>query len=267
MMMTLEQTKIKNCWTSLLATDNYIWGIIGLYFSLQKVHTKFPFIPIVTDNVSKETLNLLDEVGIEYRIFPYREFTTEITTDENDEQYHYYNCTINKFYIYSYTDFEKVIFLDGDMIINSNIDFFFHFPDKCCAKYPCDSFSPNVRVRGCYGYLWLVEPNLKMMETIFNDHSNEVDDECILNMYFFWECKMNFNWFPDDIAFFYHDTNKPKYWQIYNLDTIERMKYFIYNNTYYYIINQLNYHHPNISFELGADQDDTTIHLINEGLL
>lgn len=80
--------------------------------------------------------------------------------DVTDENYHYYNCTINKFYIYSYTDFEKVIFLDGDIFVNSNIDFFFKFPNHCCAKYPCDSFSPNVRVRGCNGYLWLIEPDL-----------------------------------------------------------------------------------------------------------
>ena len=257
----------KYCWTTLLATDDYVWGILGLYFSLQKVYSKYPLIPIVTDNISDETLKILDEVGIEYRIFPYKEFTKEITDNINDEVYHYYNCTINKFYIFSYTDFEKIIFLDGDVFVNSNIDFFFNFPNHCCAKYPCDSFSPNVRVRGCYGYLWLVEPDLEMMNEIFTEHMNETDDECILNMYFFWECKNNFNWFPDDIAFFFHDTNKPKYWQIYQLDTIERVKYFIYNNTYYYILNQLYYHHPCVMTEIGTPYEDTTLYLINEGKL
>ena len=45
----------KYCWTTLLATDDYVWGILGLYFSLQKVYSKYPLIPIVTDNISDET--------------------------------------------------------------------------------------------------------------------------------------------------------------------------------------------------------------------
>lgn len=49
-------------YTTLLATDDYVYGVIGLLFSLQEVQSKYPLHIIVTNNISDYTLSLLDEI-------------------------------------------------------------------------------------------------------------------------------------------------------------------------------------------------------------
>ena len=39
--------------TSVLATDDYLGGALGLYYSLQMAESKYPFHLLVTDNVSR----------------------------------------------------------------------------------------------------------------------------------------------------------------------------------------------------------------------
>ena len=78
---------------------------------------------ICTDNLSQDTLSTLTLHNILYKIYP----------DINSNNGHRMKCTINKIHMYDLNDYDKVIFLDADVIVTKNIDNLFEmdFPIAC----------------------------------------------------------------------------------------------------------------------------------------
>ena len=66
-------------YVTLLTNDSYIYGVIMLNGSLQKVKSKYPLTVLVTDQVSKAPRSIMDQLGINY---------IEVSTHSvNDEVY------------------------------------------------------------------------------------------------------------------------------------------------------------------------------------
>ena len=55
---------------ALVATDNYVMGAVGLNYSLQINGCQYPLLVLVTDNCSLETINILQQYKIQYKIVP-----------------------------------------------------------------------------------------------------------------------------------------------------------------------------------------------------
>lgn len=240
----------KYCWTTLLATDNYVWGVIGLHYSLQRVETDYPLIVIATDNLSQETFNLLEKVGIQYKIFPYKEFIMQ------EDTYTHYSCTINKFYAWTFTEYEKVGFIDADVLINLNIDFFFRFPAFCSCQYYYPKINGVNRVQGVYSFIFILNPDESFAERIFEEFKNCLDDEQVLDYFFFANSDYLNHWLPNDISLFFHDLNRDKYWDRYELYHIEKVKYFVRKQLYYYILDRINYSSKYVGLDVGVIYDD-----------
>lgn len=58
----------KYCWATLLGTDEYIDGVIGVYYNLKEVGSKYPLIVLYFQDIKQETLNRLKEANIESRL-------------------------------------------------------------------------------------------------------------------------------------------------------------------------------------------------------
>lgn len=50
----------KYCWTTLLGTDDFVWGVIGLDLSLKKVESDYPLIVMAINSLKDETFKLMD---------------------------------------------------------------------------------------------------------------------------------------------------------------------------------------------------------------
>lgn len=240
----------KYCWTTLLATDDYVWGVIGLHYSLQRVETDYPLIVIATDNLSQETFDILKKANIQYRIFPYKEFIIQ------EDDYTHYSCTINKFYAWTFTEYEKVGFIDADVLINLNIDFFFRFPAFCSCQYYYPKNTGVNRSSGIYSFMFILEPDKQFAEKVFNECRHLMDDESVLDQFFFFNLNYLNHWLPDDIALFFHDMNREKYWDKYELYHIEKVKYFVRKQLYHYILQRINYHSNFVGLDIGVIYDD-----------
>lgn len=151
---------MKYAWVTLLATDNFIQGAILLNNSLKKVNTKYPLFVIATNNLKKETLMLLEEENIPYRIFPYLSFFCD--GDRNMKYWEgkvdqtenvWWNCTFSKIYMFLFTEFEKICFLDADIELIKNCDNYFDFPAPAAFCYP--------NSEGMAGGTIIVEPNIE----------------------------------------------------------------------------------------------------------
>ena len=177
-----------NAYCSLLASDNYLKCIYGLYYSYLQTQSKYPMIILATDNLSPITFLLLDNLKIPYLKIPYMEF----------QQGNKFKCTFNKFFVWQLEQFEKILFLDADIIFVDNIDEYFN----------------TMQIHHDCGPMFLLKPNNQIYLDLISDfyRNNFVTDEEVLIHYF------NINnsscHFPQNQI--YHFAWSPKYIDYYN---------------------------------------------------
>jgi alpha-N-acetylglucosamine transferase len=107
---------MKYSYVSILTTDSYAFGALALWKSLMDTQPKHPFHLLITPNLSKETMDLLETSKIKLiKITPIK---NPILDDPNDRRYYNYS----KLNMWSLTQFEKIVYLDADMIVLHNID-------------------------------------------------------------------------------------------------------------------------------------------------
>lgn len=108
---------------SIISTDSYLDGLLVLNSSLMKTNPSFPFLALLTQNISQKTINTLREHSIPYKIL-----TKDIYNPTNINRDHRWFLTYCKLHIFNQTEFTKIVFLDADMLILKNIDELFDKP-------------------------------------------------------------------------------------------------------------------------------------------
>jgi len=107
---------MKYSYISILSTDSYLIGALVLYKSLISTNPKYPFNLLVTPNISNESLNILKRNNINtIKIEPIK---NPILKDPNDRRFYNYS----KLNMWSLIQFDKIVYLDSDMIVMHNID-------------------------------------------------------------------------------------------------------------------------------------------------
>lgn len=177
---------------TLLSDDSYIYGIILLQKSLQEVNTEYPLEVIVTPNVSKPVLNILEQLNLKYRIIEAIKVDSfiEYNSKVNAIFARTWALTFTKFKIFSFTEFDKIIFLDADIMVLKNIDHLFEKPHLTAA------------LDGEYFNIWpdephlnagllVIEPNIEeynkiidFMKTISWNKNSCIADQEVLNLYY-----------------------------------------------------------------------------------
>ena len=114
---------MKYSYVSILSTDSYLFGALVLWKSLQDTQPKYPFHLLVTPNISKDTLSVLEKSNIQViKIDPIK---NPILNDPKDRRYYNYS----KLNMWNLTQFDKIVYLDADMLIMHNIDELFTKPN------------------------------------------------------------------------------------------------------------------------------------------
>ena len=90
-----------------------------------------------------------------------------------------FKCTLSKFYVYSLEEFDKVCFLDADMIMQKNIDFIF--------KMPYDFIGTICGSGMLSGDIWMVKTDKENFNKIKEKYAEFDNDEQVLNTLFLEE--------------------------------------------------------------------------------
>ncbi len=174
-------------WVTLLATDNFCGGVKMLNDSLKKVNSPYPLWVIATNNLAQSSFDFLEQENISYKIFPYVSFFCDGDRNlkywgdtVNQRHNTWWNCTLSKNYMFLFTEFEKVIFVDADVEFIENCDNYFEYPIPATFDIQWSE--------GMHGGLILIKPNIedffKCME--IGCEPGVVNDEMV------W-----LRWFPD----------------------------------------------------------------------
>ncbi len=108
-------------YVSILTTDEYLPGVLVLHHSLLETHPIYPFLLIVTNNVSKSILNILDDINISYKRVDY-------ISPPSSTRIPHFAYTYSKLSVFNLCQYKKIIYLDCDIMVLSNIDELFSAP-------------------------------------------------------------------------------------------------------------------------------------------
>lgn len=111
-----------------LCTENYLKGVLVLAESVKK-YCRNEFVVLITDDLPTRCKEILRRNNIDYIEAP-NVIPNELINDniKNDAMFSHWGYTFFKLQVFSLTQYDKIVFLDSDMIIKENIDNLFEYP-------------------------------------------------------------------------------------------------------------------------------------------
>lgn len=182
-----------NIYVTYLSNDRDYKGVLLLNYNLKKYNHNYKLSCIVLENVSSKVKNILTKSNIFLHEFVLKDILMEFNICNDFSNHiinqHYYG----KFLIFKLTNYDKIIYLDTDLLIKQNIDhlFSYDFNDKIYMTYDVSTCNhsllfkkhmfnsgviltkPSLKIyNDCYSTMKLYENNLNELGT----------DQTILNL-------------------------------------------------------------------------------------
>ncbi len=138
---------------TVVTTDDYAVGALALWESLRQTHPAYGFVVVITRQVSDECERSLQRIGLTtLRIDQHLQ-----RSNAGDGALKHWNNTFGKLLVFELVQYEKIVYLDSDMMVLRNLDHLFDKP-HLSAAVP-DKLMPGHEswVQLCSG-LMVVEP-------------------------------------------------------------------------------------------------------------
>lgn len=131
----------KSAWVTLLTRSSYLAGVIILAHTLQKHQTKYPLIVLITDTLPEECVAALESEGRRTHQLIVRKIDPLLPPGDVTLIAARFEDTWTKLRVFELTSYDKITFLDADMMIRRNLDSLFDFslpgPDWLAANHAC----------------------------------------------------------------------------------------------------------------------------------
>ena len=98
---------------TLISSDEYLIGLLSLLKQLKHYESKYPMCILYTDNLKEETKSKIKETNCK---------VIEIPNLGLVETKHNWHNTFSKLEIFNQTQFGKLVYLDVDILLRSNVD-------------------------------------------------------------------------------------------------------------------------------------------------
>lgn len=166
-------------YATIITKDYYLPFIIRQKQMMDYLNCKYPFIVLISNEISENTKNELSSYNITYKTIKKVSFT--------HENLNKYKDTLNKFQCFNLIEYEKILFLDADIIISKNFDFlletielkntYFYLPignNECASSHEGHFYC---------SYIMLLKPSIDFFNKIISIATkNPCDsDEAFLN--------------------------------------------------------------------------------------
>ena len=117
-------------YVTLLSSEDYLPAVLILHKNLKQVQSQYPLIVAVTENIFNQVKPYLEQERILYKIIPFLEYTQETKDRWMIKRGTAYSLNIAaKFAIFKFYEFDKLVYIDSDIMIYQNIDNLFNYPD------------------------------------------------------------------------------------------------------------------------------------------
>lgn len=122
-------------WLTALINDNYAVGAVALGYMLRKLSCHHDMIVLISDGVSVASQDALRKVG--FRLLKVGPLDCDWMDRRKGEKERGLGIpgTHMRFHAWNYTQYEKIIYLDGDIMLLNNIDEIFLLNSDIAASY------------------------------------------------------------------------------------------------------------------------------------
>lgn len=165
-------------WITLLTQSSYLKGVRTLHRSLRKAQSRYPLVVMVTGDIDQPTRRLLTAQGCLLRDVAALKPSPGIAE-------HYANARFSevwtKLAAWRWTEFERLAFLDADMLVVKDMDEVFDAPlpagwiaacHACrCNPYRIPAYPPDWVPANCY-YSYLTRQGVKPLPDNFTAYFN-----------------------------------------------------------------------------------------------
>lgn len=179
---------------TLLSNDSYFDGVVALYKSILHTNTLYPFVCLLSLSISIDIEDKLRNRGV--ICIRLNESTSNVNPNKLNGINAHWNYTFDKLKIWGLTQYEKLVFLDADMIVVNNIDHLFNKETFSAVCADC-SYPGNETWRGGLNSgLMVIEPNkqvekdlMAMLPNVISDFNQKqipVGDQDVIKAYCTW---------------------------------------------------------------------------------
>lgn len=162
-----------NCaYCTLVSNDEYTWGAICLAISKNRTAAKYPLVILVSEDVSEHNRRLLSDYGI-VKMIPNHKF--------EDGYFEGYLCTKQKLEVFNLIEYDRVMFLDADVIMLDDFDF-----ELDNNTFLFDIRSRYTDINKVCGEMFIVSPNEKLFNLLMKLSAElglEDDEQCLAYIY------------------------------------------------------------------------------------
>ncbi|KAA8528543.1 hypothetical protein F0562_035898 [Nyssa sinensis] len=160
--------------TVLHSSESYVCGAIALAQSLLRTGTKRDLILLLDNSISIPKRDALSAAGWKIRLI-------KRIRNPRAEKNSYNEYNYSKFRLWQLTHYDKIIFIDADIVVLRNLDILFHFPQISAVGNDGSIFNSGVMV---------IEPS-NCTFRIFMDHRKDIvsyngGDQGFLNEVYVW---------------------------------------------------------------------------------
>ena len=177
-------------WTY-LCNDLFLEGAIALITSLRKnspeSFRKCDINCLCLEEVSKSSLVSLKKEGYNIKILQKKKY---LIPNHKDFLGRYASSpwlTFNKLYIFSYTEYETILYLDADTIVRNEIFELFNSQSYLAAVE--DELTPNLNNKGINSGVMVIKPNRENWELIKKNINTKFNqkhtDQSLINALFY----------------------------------------------------------------------------------
>ncbi len=175
---------------TLLSNNNYLEGVLVLNESLLKVNATYSLYCMLSKDVDEQTQQRLESAGV--KCIKLEKAAINDRDSVNNDYFSYWNFTFDKLLIWGLTQFQKLVYLDSDMIVLKNIDSLFDsesFTAVCAGR----SFPGNDSWVELNAGLIVLTPNKKVESELiemapkviaeYKKQNKSLGDQDIINNY------------------------------------------------------------------------------------
>ena len=122
---------------TLLSTENYLPAVVVLARSFKKVKSKYPLLVAITEELRRpEITDILVKEGCMLEVIPHLTYTKNVI--DKYEGTHTVLQTAPKIAVFSLCNWDKLVYIDADVLVTKNIDDLMDRRDGSMVKYPGD---------------------------------------------------------------------------------------------------------------------------------
>ena len=140
-----------------ISSDLNFSEMLVSYFSLVASKPRYKIACMYGENLSEESLQVLKDLGL--ILIDGTSFPLHHTIIKQDGEKDEFLCS-SKMYLYSHTEYKKIVYLDPDTYIIQNIDSVFDYPDGSACKH----FMSSTGWCNMNGGLMVIVPNMEVFD-------------------------------------------------------------------------------------------------------